>query len=128
MELTEEQKRAIWERGVIDDKYPSEKIRKDACGAFIRYSDFGNRDSIFGWEVDHIYPASKLKEGDDVDNPANLRPFHWKNNASKGANYPYYTASMMADGENATNVEVSVGKVVNQHKQEELRRLYHLDV
>lgn len=60
MELTEEQKRTIWERGVIDDKYPSEKIRKDGCGAFICYGDFGNRDSIFGWEVDHIYPASKL--------------------------------------------------------------------
>lgn len=128
MELTEEIRRAIWEKGVIDDKYPSEKIRKDACGAFIRYGDFGNRDSIFGWEVDHIYPASKLKEGDDVDNPANLRPFHWKNNASKGANYPYYTACMVADDDNATNVEVSVGKVVNQRKQEELRDLYHLDV
>lgn len=76
MELTEEQKRAIWEKGVVDEKYPSDKIRKDVCGAFIRYVDFGNRDSIFGWEVDHIYPASKLKEGDDVDNPVNLRPFH----------------------------------------------------
>lgn len=51
MELTEEQKRTIWERGVIDDKYPSEKIRKDGCGAFICYGDFGNRDSIFGWRL-----------------------------------------------------------------------------
>ena len=128
MELTEEIRRAIWEKGVIDDKYPSEKVRKDACGAFIRYDDFGNRDSIFGWEVDHIYPASKLKECDDVDNMANLRPFHWKNNASKGANYPYYTACMVADDENATNVERNVGKVVNQQKQAELRELYQLDI
>lgn len=127
MNLTEEQKRAVWEKGIEDDKYPSDQVRKDACGAFIRYSDFGDRDSIFGWEVDHIYPASKLKEGDDVDNPANLRPLHWKNNVSKGDNYPYYTACMVADDEKATNVDANIGKVVNEHKQEELRKLYQLD-
>ena len=127
MELTEELKRAIWEKGIEDEKYPSDKIRKDACGAFIRYADYGNRDSIFGWEIDHIYPASKLKTSDDVDNPLNLRPFHWKNNESKGANYPYYTACIVADDKNATNVERNVGKVVNQQKQAELRELYHLD-
>ena len=127
MELTEELKRIIWEKGIEDVKYPSDKIRKDACGAFIRYADYGNRDSIFGWEIDHIYPASKLKESDDVDNPLNLRPFHWKNNESKGANYPYYTACIVADDKNATNVEGNVGKVVNQQKQAELRELYHLD-
>ena len=128
MELTEDLKRAIWEKGIEDDKYPSDKIRKDACGAFIRYADYGNRDSIFGWEIDHIYPASKLKGNDDVDNLLNLRPFHWKNNESKGANYPYYTACMVADDENATNVERNVGKVVNQQKQAELRELYQLDI
>lgn len=128
MELTEELKRTIWEKGIEDDKYPSDKVRKDACGAFIRYADYGNRDSIFGWEIDHIYPASKLTRGEDVDNIANLRPFHWKNNESKGANYPFYTACMVADDENATNVEKNVGKVVNQQKQAELRELYQLDV
>lgn len=127
MELTENQKRTIWEEGTIDDKYPSDQVRKDACGAFIRYSDFGDRDSVFGWEVDHIYPASRLKADDDVDNFANLRPLHWKNNASKGANYPYYTACVVADDENATNIEVNVGKVVNERKQEELRELYRIE-
>lgn len=132
MELTEDLKREIWEKGIEDDKYPSDRVRKDACGAYIRYADYGNRDSIFGWEIDHIYPASKLKDRVDIaaeliDDIRNLRPFHWKNNESKGANYPFYTACMVADDENATNILTSQGKKVSEHIQEELRRLYNLD-
>jgi hypothetical protein len=132
MEITEEIKRTIWEKAIIDDKYPSEKVRKDACGAFIVYDKFGARDSLFGWEIDHIYPASKLKEGNKVpaaliDDMRNLRPLNWKNNASKGTDYPFYTASLVADDENATNVTTDKGKVVNEQVQAELRSLYKLD-
>ena len=96
------------------------------------YDDFGDRESLFGWEIDHIYPASKLKERTDVspeeiDNIDNLRPLHWKNNASKGADYPFYTASLIADEEHATNVEKNVGKVVNERVQAVLRELYNID-
>lgn len=131
MELTEEKKREIWNKGIIDDKYPSERVRKDACGAFMLYEDFGNRNSIFGWEIDHIYPAALLKEQniaeDLIDDPINLRPINWKNNASKGANYPFYTACFVADDEHATNIEANVGKVVNQQVQEELKAFYNLE-
>lgn len=132
MEFTEEKKREIWNKGIIDDKYPSEKVRKDACGAFILYDDFGDRNSVFGWEVDHIYPASKLKlrkdiSSEQIDDIRNLRPLNWRNNSSKGADYPFYTASWVADDENATNVAEDRGKVVNARVQEELRKLYNLD-
>jgi len=132
MEITEELKRAIWNKGVVDDKYPSEQVRKDACGAFILYEDFGDRNSVFGWEIDHIYPASKLKlradiSAEQIDDLRNLRPLNWRNNASKGADYPFYTACWMADDENATNVAADKGKVVNVQVQEELRELYNLD-
>ena len=131
MEITEDRKREIWNKGIIDDKYPSERVRKDACGAFILYEDFGNRNSVFGWEIDHIYPASVLHEKgvpeELIDNPLNLRPINWKNNASKGANFPFYTACLVADDEHATNVEANVGKVVNQQVQEELKELFKLD-
>ena len=132
MELTEELKRAIWEKGVVDDKYPSERVRKDACGAFMLYEDFGDRNSIFGWEIDHIYPASKLKQrngitAEQIDDIRNLRPLNWRNNASKGADYPFYTASWVADDEKATNVAEDKGKVVNAQVQAELRELYNLD-
>lgn len=72
----------------------TDRVRKDACGAFILYEDFGDRNSAFGWEIDHIYPASKLKEREDVtdeqiDDMRNLRPLNWRNNASKGADCPF---------------------------------------
>jgi len=131
MEFTEEIKREIWNKGIIDDKYPSERVRKDACGAFILYEDFGNRNSIFGWEFDHIFPASKLREKgiaeELIDNPVNLRPLNWKNNASKGSSYPFYTACLVADDKNATNIESNVGKVVNQKVQNELKSLFKLE-
>lgn len=128
MELTNELKKRIWERGIVDEKYPSERVRKDACGAFILYEEFGNRNSLFGWEVDHIYPASELQEkgiADElIDDLKNLRPLNWKNNASKGSNYPFYTACLVSDDDNATNVERNIGKVVNQHVQDELKKLF----
>lgn len=132
MELTEELKKAIWDKGVVDDKYPSERVRKDACGAFMLYDDFGDRNSIFGWEIDHIYPASKLKSRSDIsdeliDNIRNLRPLNWRNNVSKGSDYPFYMACWVADDENATNVAEDKGKVVNAQVQEELRKMYNLD-
>ncbi len=131
MELTDELKQRIWEKGIVDEKYPSERVRKDACGAFILFEEFGNRNSLFGWEIDHIYPTSELRDkgitDELIDDLKNLRPINWKNNASKGSNYPFYTACLIADDENATNVERNVGKVVNQQVQDELKALFGLD-
>ena len=95
------------------------------------YEDFGDRNSVFGWEIDHIYPASILKQRNDVtaeqiDDLRNLRPLNWRNNASKGADYPFYTACWVADDENATNVAANKGKVVNAQVQAELRDFYNL--
>ena len=61
---------------------PSNLWRRDCCGFTIRYTDFGDRDSMYGWEIDHIYP---LAEGGN-DDLRNLQPLHWKNNAQKGDN------------------------------------------
>lgn len=132
MEISEELKRRVWSKGIIDERYPSDEVRKDACGAFILYEKFGDRNSIFGWEIDHIYPASELqgKEGiteDLIDNIINLRPLNWRNNASKSNSYPFYSACLVADDKGATNVETNIGKVVNQSVQAELKEFYHLD-
>lgn len=130
MIITEELKRLVWNKGIVDDKYPSDVVRKDACGAFILYDDFGNRNSIFGWEIDHIYPASELRDKKfteaQINNIINLRPLNCKNNASKGSNYPFYTASFIADDEAATNVETSEGKVINESIQRELKKIYNI--
>ena len=129
MVVNEELILEVWNKGIIDERYPSDLVRKDACGAYIKFDKFGDRDSIFGWEIDHIYPASLLQERVPqalIDNIQNLRPLNWKNNLSKGSNYPFYTAVMVADDEAATNKEVEVGKVVNESVREALNKLFNL--
>ena len=55
------------------------RVRKDKCGAWIVFDEYGNRNSQFGWEIDHIKPDSL--GGADVI--SNARPLQWYNNASR---------------------------------------------
>jgi hypothetical protein len=55
------------------------EFRRDKCGATIKLSEYGNRNSVNGWEIDHIIPVSK-GGGDELNN---LQPLQWQNNASK---------------------------------------------
>ena len=50
-----------WRSAMVVDGYDLDRIRQDACGAWIAYEDYNNRDSMFGWEIDHIYPVSRLR-------------------------------------------------------------------
>lgn len=61
----------VWNKAkVIRGKNP--KIyRKDQCGRLIVFSQYGNRYSKFGWEIDHINCNNR-------DNRLqNLRPLQW---------------------------------------------------
>lgn len=70
----------VWQKAVfVSDNNESMGYRKDACGAWIKKSDYGNRNSQYGWEIDHIIASSN--GGSDALN--NLRPLHWRNNAAK---------------------------------------------
>lgn len=139
-QFTDELINKIWEKGRKDPKYHPDFVRKDACGAWIIKDKYNDRDSIYGWEVDHIYPESKLKElgvpQELIDNIANLRPLNWKNNVSKSIDYPHYQAKMKADVVNDSegkaedfNVECADEKEINanvQHRIEELFKGYRL--
>ena len=71
--------REVWNNGKIVEKFDPRQWRKDACAAWISRIEFGNRLSVFGWEVDHITPV----ETGGTDQNSNLRPLQWKNRGSK---------------------------------------------
>jgi len=76
MAWTNEMIQAVWEKGeVIQGNDPS-RWRKDQCGAWIGRAEYGDRDSQYGWEIDHISPGGS-------DALSNLRPLQWKNNTDK---------------------------------------------
>ena len=55
MTMLEDLKRACWARtSPVSGQQNSWEFRKDCLGNLVRYADFGNRHSPFGWELDHI--------------------------------------------------------------------------
>jgi 5-methylcytosine-specific restriction endonuclease McrA len=79
MGFSEETIQRTWEKGrILGDNNPA-VWRQDECRAWIRKKYYGNRNSKYGWEIDHIKPES---EG-GTDALSNLRPLQWENNASK---------------------------------------------
>lgn len=77
---SEQEKKAIWEKGSIIGGYDSSLWRKDICGKVMKFTEHGNRNSEYGWEIDHI---KAVANGGD-DNINNLQPLHWTNNSTKG--------------------------------------------
>ena len=70
----------VWEKGKIVPGNDPTILRQDDCGAWIMRTEYGNRRSQYGWEIDHIQP----KDNGGSDALSNLRPLQWQNNASKG--------------------------------------------
>jgi len=69
----------VWEKGSAVSNNDPAVWRKDQCEAWIGRQYYGNRDSKYGWEIDHIKPVSDGGR----DDLSNLRPLQWENNASK---------------------------------------------
>jgi len=80
MTMLEDLKRAAWARtSPVSVQLNSWEFRKDCLGNLVRYADFGNRHSPFGWELDYIVPRA-LGGASDSDN---LQALHWKATAAK---------------------------------------------
>jgi hypothetical protein len=81
--LEEAMRRQVWAKGRImtdrPDLDPTE-WRRDDFNWTMRYSDYGNRNSDYGWEIDHIRPSAL----GGIDHISNLRPLHCKCNAGLG--------------------------------------------
>lgn len=71
----------VWQKGQPIKGYDASVWRHDDNGNVIRFDEYGNRLSEYGWEFDH-YPTPASLGGSDA--VSNLRPLHWKSNAKHG--------------------------------------------
>lgn len=110
----------IWEKGLKVEGYNPDLYRQDYSGAWISRKAYGDRESILGWEIDHVYPTSKGGTNEEV----NLRPINWHNNLSKGDSYPEYLAAVTS--EDNKNVMRETHCTVGKALQEKLKMLYNL--
>ena len=94
MAFTDEKIEEVWGKGTTVSGYKPNEFRKDQCGAWLKRDEYGNRDSLFGWEVDHITPQSN----DGGDALSNLRPLQWENNVATSNGR--LTCPIKSDGSN----------------------------
>ena len=74
--VLEDLKRAAWGRTSAVSSANAWDIRKDCLGNLVRYTDFGNRHSPFGWELDYMGSHA----------PENLQALNWKAVAARSEN------------------------------------------
>ena len=76
MSFSDEEIQAVWNKGREIPNYDSSVWRWDVCGSVMKRSEYGNRNSKQGWEIDH-------KDPNACDQLSNLQPLQWENNVAK---------------------------------------------
>lgn len=76
MSYSEEIVQIVWEKAKVIDANDSKMWRKDECGAWIQRMMYGDRNSQYGWEIDHIDPHGP-------DDNTNLCALQWHNSIGK---------------------------------------------
>lgn len=119
-------KQLVWEKGRAVLGYDSKFVRKDACGAWMSFEDYNDRNSPFGWEIDHVYPKSKLEKlnvpDELINHIDNLRPMNWHNNVSKDDDYPVYQATVKSEDDH--NIACEEEKYVNKRTRDKIVALF----
>jgi len=82
MAFSEDIIQKVWIKGTVVPNNNPNEWRKDQCGVWIGRKFYGNRDSQYGWEIDHI----TLESEGGSEELSNLRPLQWINNAEKQEN------------------------------------------
>ena len=74
-------KDAVWKKGKkIQDMDPNEFRKCNISNNIIRYSHYGDNNSVYNWDIDHIIPKSKNGSNDI----SNLQPVSSSKNRSMG--------------------------------------------
>ena len=78
--MLEDLKRAAWARTspVSGQQLNSWEFRKDCLGNLVRFADYGNRHSPFGWELDTL----------SIHDPDNFQALHWRAIAARSEHIP----------------------------------------
>ncbi|MCQ2364261.1 MAG: hypothetical protein MJ051_01735 [Akkermansia sp.] len=128
MSFTTSKIQSVWEKGREVSGCDKDVWRKDFCDAWICRTEYGNRSSEYGWEIDHVYPIDKLQEKNIPQSKwnemANLRPMHWENNNSKDNDYPRYTAVKTSEGNK--NINETSTRTIPESLQTKLKALYNI--
>lgn len=110
----------VWSKARIVEGFDKDRFRKDACGAWIQLSEYGNHKSQYGWDIDHVLP--RVLGGGDEE--INLRPLQWQNNLSKADDFPYYFSAVTAN--ERTNEEKKVQLRVSDDLYKLLKSKYNI--
>ena len=70
---------AVWNKGAIINGYSPNLWKIDDFSRVMKRDEYGNRNSEYGWEIDHILP---LSQGGD-NTLQNLRPLNWQFNVAR---------------------------------------------
>lgn len=69
----------VWGKGIPIPNFDDSIWRHDSFGYVMKYTEYGNTNSQYGWEVDHI---QRVADGGG-DELSNLRPLSWEANRSR---------------------------------------------
>ncbi len=82
----------VWAKASGNQNY-MELEAFDISGRLMLWDEYGNRNSEFGWEIDHIVPREK--GGHSV--LENLQPLNWRTNEEKSDTYPWSVSEVQSE-------------------------------
>ncbi len=72
MEFDNETVQSVWEKARATNDQNPDEWRKDECGAWIKFDQYGHQASEYGWKIESIKAGDQQKV-------ENLRPFQHEN-------------------------------------------------